>query len=141
MKVSARNVLAGSVTKVTRGAVNAEVDLTLQNGETIAAIITNSSVDSLGLKEGKNSYAVIKASSVIVAKGLQGKLSARNVLAGKIITVQDGAVNSEVTLKLNHGTSLVAVITKESVKVLGLKVGDDATAIVKASSVIIGVDH
>ena len=141
MKISARNALAGTVTKVTRGAVNAEVDLTLQGGETIAAIVTNASVDSLGLKEGKSAYAIIKASSVILAKGLQGKLSARNVLAGKVDTVQDGAVNSEVTLKLSHGTSLVAVITKASVKDLGLKTGDEVVAIVKASSVIVGVDH
>ncbi len=141
MKISARNALAGSVTKVTRGAVNAEVDLTLQGGETIVAIVTNTSVDSLGLKEGKSSYAIIKASSVILAKGLQGKLSARNVLAGKIEAVHDGAVNSEVILKLSHGTSLVAVITRESVKALALKAGDDVTAIVKASSVIVGVDH
>ncbi len=141
MKISARNALAGVVTKVTRGAVNAEVDLTLQGGETIAAIVTNASVDSLGLQEGKSAYAIIKASSVILAKGLQGKLSARNVLAGKVDTVQDGAVNSEVTLKLSHGTSLVAVITKASVKELGLKAGDEVVAIVKASSVIVGVDH
>lgn len=141
MKVSARNTLAGTVTKITKGAVNTEVDLALGSGGKIAAIITNSSVDSLGLKEGKSAYAIIKASSVIVAKDLHGKLSARNVLAGKVITVQDGAVNSEVTIKLSGGTDLVAIITKESVKALGLKAGDEATAIIKASNVIIGVDH
>jgi len=141
MKVSARNVLAGTVTKVTKGAVNAEVDLALKDGESVVAIITNSSVDSLGLKEGKRAYAIIKASSVIVAKNSKVKLSARNVLPGKVVSVQEGAVNSEVTLKLSGGTDLIAVITKASVKSLGLKAGEAAAAVIKASSVIVGVDH
>jgi molybdate transport system regulatory protein len=140
VKISARNTLAGTVTKVTKGAVNAEVDLALKGGGDVVAVITNSSVDSLGLKEGKAAYAIIKASSVMIGKD-SVKLSARNVLGGTIAVVQDGAVDSEVTLKLNGGSNLVAIITKESVKSLGLKVGESATAIVKASSVLVGVDH
>lgn len=67
MKLSARNILKGKVVKIVRGAVNAEVTLQLPGGEQIIAIITMSSVESLGLKEGKEAYAVIKASSVMVA--------------------------------------------------------------------------
>ncbi len=67
MKISARNMLKGKVKKVVRGAVNAEVTLELPGGIEIVAIITNHSVDSLGLKEGRDSYAVIKASSVMIA--------------------------------------------------------------------------
>ena len=94
MKISARNVLAGKVQNITKGAVNAEVVLTLEGGETVVAIITNSSVDSLGLEEGKSAYAIIKASEVIVGKGVDAaKLSARNVLAGEVSSVLDGAVN------------------------------------------------
>jgi molybdate transport system regulatory protein len=141
VKISARNVLAGTVTKVTKGAVNAEVNLALKGGESIVAVITNTSVDSLGLKEGKAAYAVIKASSVMIAKDSQVKLSARNLLAATVTSVQDGAVDSEVTLKIRGGNDLVAIITKESVRSLGLKAGEEATAIIKASSVIVGVDH
>jgi molybdate transport system regulatory protein len=140
VKISARNTLAGTVTKVTKGAVNAEVDLSLKGGGNVVSIITNSSVDSLGLKEGKAAYAIIKASSVIIGKD-PGKVSARNVLSGTVAAVHDGAVDSEVTLKLSSGTELVAIITKESVHALGLKAGESATAIVKASSVLVGVDH
>ena len=140
MKISARNTLAGTVTKVTKGAVNAEVDLSLKGGGNIVAIITNSSADSLGLKEGKAAYAIIKASSVMIGKD-PGKVSARNVLSGTIAAVHDGAVDSEVILKLSGDTELVAIITKESVKSLGLKAGESATAIIKASSVLVGVDH
>lgn len=141
MKISARNTIAGTVGKVTKGAVNAEVDLALKGGENVVSIITNASVDSLGLKEGKAAYAIIKASSVMIGKDLPKKLSARNVLSGTVASVQDGAVDSEVTLKLNGGSSLVAIITRESVKSLGLKAGESASAIIKASSVLVGVDH
>ena len=67
MKISARNVLKGKVKKISRGAVNSEVILELPGGLEITSIITNASVDGLGLKEGLPAYAVIKASNVMVA--------------------------------------------------------------------------
>ena len=67
MKISARNVLKGKVVKVVRGAVNAEVTLQLSTGVQIVSIITIASVDSLGLQVGKEAYAVIKASNVMIA--------------------------------------------------------------------------
>ncbi len=67
MKISARNMLKGKIVKIQRGAVNSEVILELPGGIQVVSIITNSSVDNLGLKEGKESYAVIKASSVMIA--------------------------------------------------------------------------
>ncbi len=67
MKISARNVLKGKVKKIIRGAVNSEVSLELPGGSEVVSIITNSSVDRLGLKEGKEAYAVIKASSVMIS--------------------------------------------------------------------------
>jgi molybdopterin-binding protein len=66
MKISARNILKGKVTKVTRGAVNAEVTIELPGGMQLVSIITNSSVENLGLTEGKDAYAIIKASSVMI---------------------------------------------------------------------------
>jgi molybdate transport system regulatory protein len=67
MKLSARNILKGVVVKIVRGAVNAEVTIQLTGGEQLISIITNGSVDSLGLKEGGQAYTVIKASSVMIA--------------------------------------------------------------------------
>jgi len=55
------------VTKVTQGAVNSEVTVELPNGTQIVSVITKSSAKSLGLKKGKDAYAVIKASSVMIA--------------------------------------------------------------------------
>jgi molybdopterin-binding protein len=67
MKISARNVLKGKVVKVTPGAVNSEVILDLPGGTRITSITTKESVETLGLKEGKEAYAVIKASNVMIA--------------------------------------------------------------------------
>lgn len=67
MKISARNVLKGKITKVMRGAVNSEFTIELAGGASVVSVITNSSVDQLGLIEGKEAYAVIKASNVMVA--------------------------------------------------------------------------
>ena len=67
MKLSARNVIKGKVVKVMKGAVNSEVVLELPGGTQVVSIITNSSVETLGLVEGKEAYAVIKASNVMVA--------------------------------------------------------------------------
>ncbi len=68
------------------------------------------------------------------------KLSARNVLKGKVVKVVKGAVNSEVTLELPGGTQIVAVITNTSVSSLKLKKGVEAYAVIKASNVMVAVD-
>lgn len=67
MKLSARNILKGKVVKIVRGAVNDEVTIQLPGGEEIVSIITDGSAKRLELKEGKEAYAVIKASSVMLA--------------------------------------------------------------------------
>ncbi len=67
MKISARNVLRGKVKKVNHGAVNSEIFIELPGGNEIVSIITKTSADALNLKEGKEVYAVIKASNVMIA--------------------------------------------------------------------------
>ena len=66
MKLSARNVLPGTVIKVTKGAVNAEVDIQLKGGDVVVSIITMGSLKTLGIKKGKKVLAVVKASNVMV---------------------------------------------------------------------------
>jgi molybdate transport system regulatory protein len=140
LRVSARNIFAGKVTAVTRGAVNALVVLNLKGGAAISATVTKASVDALGLEVGKEAYAIVKASSVILGADLHGlRTSARNLLCGRIAKIIDGPVNAEVTVDLGEGTSISAVITHESAADLGFKVGNHACALFKASSVILGV--
>ena len=68
------------------------------------------------------------------------KLSARNILIGKVIRIVTGAVNSEISLELSGGAKITSIITNESVKTLGLAEGQDAYAVIKASEVMIAVD-
>ena len=68
------------------------------------------------------------------------KLSARNVLKGKIKKIIQGAVNSEVIIELPGGIEVVSVITKESVDNLELNVGKEVYAVIKASNVMVAVD-
>ncbi|MBS0454326.1 MAG: molybdopterin-binding protein [Proteobacteria bacterium] len=67
MKISARNVLPGKITAIVRGPVTTEVTIEVAAGVEITSTITSTSAQSLGLKEGKTVYGVIKASSVMVA--------------------------------------------------------------------------
>jgi molybdopterin-binding protein len=67
MKISARNVLKGKIIRLVQGAVNTEVTVELPGGIEVVSIITKSSAKTLGLKKGKNVYAVIKASNVMIA--------------------------------------------------------------------------
>jgi molybdopterin-binding protein len=67
MKLSARNMLKGKVKEIKNGVVNSEVIIELKGGETVVAMITKESTESLGLAVGKPVYAVIKASNVMVA--------------------------------------------------------------------------
>ncbi len=68
------------------------------------------------------------------------KLSARNIIKGKVVEVKPGAVNTEVVLEIPGGAKIVSIITKESAENLGLAVGKTAYAVIKASSVMIAVD-
>jgi molybdopterin-binding protein len=68
------------------------------------------------------------------------KLSARNVLKGKVTQIIQGAVNSEVIIELPGGIEVVSIITKESVDTLELRIGKDVYAVIKASNVMVAVD-
>jgi molybdopterin-binding protein len=68
------------------------------------------------------------------------QLSARNVLKGKVKSIEHGAVNSEVVVELPGGAEVVSIITKTSAAGLGLKKGKKVYAVIKASNVMIGVD-
>lgn len=140
MQTSARNQFLGKVARVTRGAVNDEIELDVAGGHTIVAIVTHESADSLGVQPGSEAFALIKASSIIVTTEEKGvRFSARNRLTGTISRRQPGAVNTEAVIDLPGGGSVAAIVTNESAQALGLEVGKKASAIFKASSVIIGV--
>jgi len=100
--------------------------------------VTGESAENLGLAEGRDVLAFVKASSIVLLVGDEARVSARNRFTGTIATIHEGPVNAEVTLDLPGGRHvLTAVITEASVKRLGLVVGQSATAVFKASSVFL----
>ena len=140
MKTSARNQFAGTVHAVRAGAINDEIDLAVGGGLHIVATVTRESRDDLGLVPGAKAFALVKASSVILMTDMSDvRLSARNQLVGKVSRVVPGAVNTEVVLELPGGGSVAAIITNDSATSLAIAAGSAATAVFKASSVIVGV--
>lgn len=139
MKISARNVFEGTISALQPGVVNAEVDIAL-GSDRLVAVVTMESVKSLGLAEGSPIMAIVKAPWVLLMSDSSGvRLSARNQLTGTVKSIEAGAVNAEVVLALAGGTEITSVVTKEAVAEMGLKPGSTATAVIKASNVILGV--
>jgi molybdate transport system regulatory protein len=141
MRISARNVFAGTIEEVRKGEVSAEVILSLTGGQRIASIITNGAVDNLGLKSGMSAYAIIKSNSVMVGRDLHNaSLSARNIMCGTVQKVIDGPVSTEIDIEIGGGNIISAIITHTSSEKLAFREGEHACAMFKASSVIIGMN-
>jgi molybdate transport system regulatory protein len=141
MKTSARNQFRGTITRITPGAVNAEIELDIGANQPLIAIITQESVDRLGLETGGETVALIKASSVIVSTDTEIVTSARNKLVGTVIRIVVGAVNTDVTIDVGAGKSVSAIITNTSATELGLEEGQPACALFKAPNVILLQEH
>lgn len=141
MQLSARNQLKGTITNVTEGAVNGVVTIAVGDAS-IKANITMEAIKALDLAEGKDAYAIIKATNVMFAAGSEPVkgISARNQLAGTVSTVKKGAVNGHVAIELADGSKVTGSITNEAIEGLGLEVGAKALAIVKSTDVIVGVE-
>ena len=134
--LSARNQLEGTVAKITEGAVNGIVSLDV-NGGAVSATISMAAIKDLDLKVGDTAFAVIKATEVMIGKG-ELKLSARNQFPGEVISVEEGAVNGVVKMKVLGDNVISATISMAAIEELGLKEGTEATAVIKSTSVMIG---
>jgi molybdate transport system regulatory protein len=141
MKVSTRNAFIGKVVKTVKGELKTEVTLAIQGGGQIIAIITNESLENLGLHEGTLAYAIIKANSVIIGAGDGDiKVSVSNMLPGSIIKLTRNIVTTDLIVELAGGNTISAVIPRECCDSLGLEEGDRVRAMFNAASVILGTD-
>lgn len=138
MQLSARNQLKGTIKSVQDGAVNASVAIETIGGDVITASITMDAVKELGLAEGKEAVAVIKASEVLIGIG-ELKLSARNQISCTVAEIKEGAVNAVVVLNTQGGGTITSTITLASCSELGLLKGTEVKAVIKASSVMVGI--
>ncbi len=137
MKTSARNQFSGPICGLRDGEVDYEVHLRLDKHTEIVAVITKASAENLGLTIGKEVFALVKSSSVLLSTDTEIRLTARNQLWGEISAIHAGSVNDEVTLLLPSGKNLTAVVTHGSCENMALAVGTRACAIFKSSSVIL----
>ena len=136
VRTSARNQFAGTVAQLRAGKVGVEVVVALDAQTHIVAGVTRESARSLGLEAGSAVLALVKASSVLLAVG-DARTSARNHLSGTVSRVVTGPISAEVTLALPAGRSVTAGITRDSLDRLALAKGSPASALFKASSVIL----
>ena len=138
MKTSARNLFIGQVTHINENGLLAEVDVTTRGGLTVTALITERSLKKMGLAEGGQVTALVKAPFVLVDTGEQAPAaSASNCYRAEVSQVLCDGVVCEVDMTLADGSSAVSVITESSAKRLGLAKGDTVWCSFKAMSVIL----
>lgn len=138
MKISARNIIRGKVIGVQEGAVNGIVKLAFGDN-TVSSTISMNAIKELGLAEGKEAAAFVKATEVMIGVGEIGRISARNIWKGVVTGIEEGAVNGIVKVDVN-GVILSATISMNAIADLGLKVGEEASVIIKSTSVMMMVE-
>ena len=104
----------------------------------MVSVITNTAVKNLDLNLNDEVVAIFKSSTVLLTTEITLSISARNKFQGVIDTINKGEINSEVILDIGNGDKIASIITTSSVDSLGLKKGAHASAIIKASDIMIG---
>jgi molybdate transport system regulatory protein len=141
MRTSSRNLLPGVITSIVHGPVSAEVGLLVNERIVIDALITNSSVERLGLHPGGMASALIKSTFVVLVADVAGlRLSARNQIGGHVLYINPGPVEAEVVLDIGGGAELAALVTAQSARDLDLAPGRPVLACFKASHIILAVE-
>ncbi len=134
MTLSIRNQLPGTVTEVHPGEVMATVKVRLTGGQDLTAAVTLEAVEQLGLAPGSPVTALVKATEVSLAAHRVEGLSIRNQLRGTVIRLSLGEAMATVRVAVEGG-ELTAAITKDAAGDLGLFVGSDVVALIKATEV------
>lgn len=141
LRTSARNQLAGRVTRVQRSGVNARVELALPGtDDRIQVSLTTASLQRLGIVPGTPALALIKAPSVVLAApGAVPRRWSGNCLQGRVSALQLGAVQAEVQARLAGGQTMVAMLGRDAWRALQLDIGAAVQLRFQDSSVILGV--
>lgn len=141
LRSSARNMLRGRVTSIVHGQINAEVGLLVGERQVLDVIVTNQSVEDLGLHPGGEAVALIKSTFITLVEDVPGlRLSARNLIGGQIAELRTGGVEAEAIIDIGSDQQLVALVTSQSVRDMMLMRGSPVLCAVKASHIILAVD-
>ncbi len=140
-KTSVRNSFFGKIRAVQRGDIQSRVVLTTISGYSITTVITNDSLELLGLKEGQLITAEIKAPWVILHGGdEEPKCSAENRFNGVVERINKGQVNTEYTVRIADGTVLCAVVSTERAQRLSIEPGEQVWALFNCFSVVLHLE-
>ena len=140
-KTSARNSFFGKVKAIQRSDIQTRVEIITLGGHSITTIITNDSLDRLGLHEGRLITAEVKAPWIIMNKGAeQPESSAENQFNGIIERKAQGEIHTEYTIRIPGGVELCAIASTKHSQRLGFQVGDQVWAIFTSTSVVLRVD-
>lgn len=139
MKTSARNQLFGSVVAIHHGEVNDQIEFQLNTGERLTASITHDSTTRLELQSGVALYALIKASWVqLLPAATDAAQPGDNLLYGEVREITRGSAETEVSLTLAGGATLVAVMSNAEADTLQLAADQPVSALIKAAHMILG---
>ena len=130
-----KNRLPVKIAGIKKGKLNAHISLDWWSLQ-MSVIITSRSADEMRLEDGDNIEVLFKASDVIIAQGLSGKISARNILPGIITGITRGFPLAMINLDCK-GDKVAAELTLSSLEDMGLEVGDEVDAIIKSSELIL----
>lgn len=137
-KTSARNSFFGKIQTVRKGDILTRVELITMGGHRVATVITNDSLQRLGLKVGKLITAEIKAPWVMLQKkGDRQECSADNMFNGIVDKITRGEINSEYIVRISDGTEVCSIVTSESCRRLALREGDEAWVLFNSYSVVL----
>lgn len=140
IKTSGRNQLFGCITDIRVGAVNAEVTVQLKGGESIVATIDLTTLSELALKIGTDAVLLINSADITLVINKDAyRFSARNCLAGRILTIQQTATDIEVIVLLPSGETLIASITPQSLQNLALSINQPVWAVFKTNTLHLGI--
>ncbi len=129
------NRLCGTIVNITQGQIHAHVQI-LWKEIPLSVIITRASCEDMHLSAGDTISVLIKSTDIMIAKAFTGMLSARNRARGMVRQIIQGDILSKIFVE-SQGDMLHAIITNTSLKEMNIKEGDDVTAIVKSTELIL----
>ena len=140
-KTSARNMFYGKVRAIRKGDIQSVIEILTIGDDVVTTVITNDSLERLGLKPGLLVTAEVKAPWVMLHKGdTEPKCTAENRLSGTVVRILKGEVTTEYVVRIKDGTSLCAVTTSETFRRLGIQENDIVWAVFNSFAVILNLD-
>lgn len=140
VRTTVRNQLFGSISEIQKGAAHAEVLLKLNGGDKVAVTIAMASLDELGIRVGADAVLLINSADILLTTDSEPeRFCASNRFQCRILRLHQDTADSEAIVLLPGGEILSAMITRQSIKALGLAPGITVWAMFKANAPILGI--